>query len=68
MPDKHRKRPRDPNQLGKFIVDIATGEVRVLSSIRQKRRTVPADVLRATCVKSLGSGGMIPPMKELGSE
>ena len=23
----HRKRPRDPNQLGKFIVDIATGEV-----------------------------------------
>ena len=23
----HRKRPRDPNQLGKFIVDVATGEV-----------------------------------------
>jgi hypothetical protein len=26
MPE-HRKRPRDPNQLGKFIVDVATGEV-----------------------------------------
>lgn len=22
---EHRKRPRDPNQLGKFIVDVATG-------------------------------------------
>jgi hypothetical protein len=25
--DPRRKRPRDPNQLGKFIVDVATGEV-----------------------------------------
>jgi len=25
--DKHRKRPRDPAQLAKLIVDIATGEV-----------------------------------------
>lgn len=24
----HKKRPRDPNQLGKLIVDIATGQVR----------------------------------------
>jgi hypothetical protein len=24
---KTPKRPRDPNQLGKFIVDVATGEV-----------------------------------------
>jgi hypothetical protein len=23
---EHRKCPRDPNQLGKFIVDVATGE------------------------------------------
>jgi len=23
---KHPKRPRDPNQLGKFIVDLATGQ------------------------------------------
>jgi hypothetical protein len=26
MPDRSRKRPRDSNQLGKLIVDIATGE------------------------------------------
>jgi hypothetical protein len=26
MPDRSRKRPRDPNQLAKVIVDIATGE------------------------------------------
>jgi hypothetical protein len=26
MPDRSRKRPRDPNKLGKLIVDIATGE------------------------------------------
>ena len=27
MPDRSRKRPRDPNQLGKLIVDIATGAI-----------------------------------------
>jgi hypothetical protein len=26
MPDRSRKRPRDPNQLGKLIADIATGD------------------------------------------
>ena len=26
VPDRSRKRPRDPNQLGKLIVDIATGD------------------------------------------
>ena len=26
MPEKHPKRPRDPNQLAKLITDIATGE------------------------------------------
>jgi hypothetical protein len=26
MPDRSRKRPRDPNQLGKLITEIATGE------------------------------------------
>jgi hypothetical protein len=26
MADKHPKRPRDPNQLAKAIVDIATGQ------------------------------------------
>ena len=27
MPEKRLKRPRDPIQLGKLIVDIATGQV-----------------------------------------
>jgi len=27
MPDRSRKRPRDPNQLAKLVSDIATGEV-----------------------------------------
>lgn len=27
MPEKHPKRPRDPNQLAKHIIGIATGEV-----------------------------------------
>lgn len=27
MAAKHRKRPRDPSQLGKLIVDVATGQV-----------------------------------------
>jgi hypothetical protein len=26
MPDRSRKRPRDPNQLAKLVVDIATGD------------------------------------------
>jgi hypothetical protein len=26
MPDRSRKRPRDTNQLGKVIVDLATGD------------------------------------------
>jgi hypothetical protein len=26
MPERSRKRPRDPNQLAKFIVDAATGQ------------------------------------------
>lgn len=27
MPNRSGKRPRDPNQLGKLIVDLATGEI-----------------------------------------
>jgi hypothetical protein len=27
VPDRSRKRPRDPNQLARLITDIATGEV-----------------------------------------
>ena len=31
MPDRSRKRPRDPAQLAKFIVDVATGDVEDIS-------------------------------------
>jgi hypothetical protein len=31
MPDRSRKRPHDPNQLGKLIVDISTSEVGAIS-------------------------------------
>lgn len=27
MPDRSRKRPRDPNQLAKLVVEMATGEI-----------------------------------------
>jgi hypothetical protein len=41
MPDRSRKRPRDSNQLGKLIVDIATGEV---DDIRDQSLKNPAAV------------------------
>jgi hypothetical protein len=28
MPDRSRRRPRDPSQLGKLIVDLATGDAK----------------------------------------
>jgi hypothetical protein len=28
MPERSRKRPTDPNELGKLLVDLATGEAR----------------------------------------
>ena len=31
VPDRSRRRPRDPNQLAKLIVDIATGDVQDVS-------------------------------------
>jgi hypothetical protein len=41
MPDRSRKpRPRDPNQLAKLIVDIATGQV------EDKRDSQPDDPTR----------------------
>ncbi|MGH2904155.1 MAG: hypothetical protein ACRDK7_11315 [Solirubrobacteraceae bacterium] len=36
MPDRSRKRPRDPNQLGKLIVDLATGEADEAPSMVEK--------------------------------
>jgi hypothetical protein len=46
MPDRSR-RPRDPNQLGKLIVDIATGEV----------EDTPADTGKDPAAVALGRKG-----------
>lgn len=35
------KRPRDPNQLAKLIVDIATGEAEDALSELKRRRSIP---------------------------
>lgn len=32
MPERSSKRPRDPNQLGKLVMDIATGETTDVSA------------------------------------
>lgn len=36
--DKHPKRPRDPNQLAKLMVDIASGEMDVADSTEKGNR------------------------------
>jgi hypothetical protein len=35
---KPPKRPRDPNQLAKFIVDVATGETEILPATPKETR------------------------------
>lgn len=40
MPTRASKRPRDPNQLAKMIVDISTGEVE--DATTEKKRNPPA--------------------------
>jgi hypothetical protein len=49
MPDRSRKRPRDPNQLGKLIVDIATGDA---------NDTVPDDGKNPAAVALGRKGGL----------
>lgn len=49
LPDSSRKRPRDPSQLGKMIVDIATGEV---------EDTTPDDGKDAAAVELGRKGGL----------
>jgi hypothetical protein len=52
MPDRSRKpRPRDPNQLAKLIVDIATGQV------EDKPDPRPADSAKDPAAVSLGRRG-----------
>jgi hypothetical protein len=40
----HRKRPRDPNQLGKLIIDIATGQIEDRSPTPEEQGKDPAAV------------------------
>lgn len=52
MPDRSRKsRPRDPNQLAKLVVDIATGQV------EDKRDSRPEDAKKDPAAVSLGRRG-----------
>jgi hypothetical protein len=44
MPDRSRKRPRDPNQLAKFIVDAATGAGEDRKATPKQRVKNPAAV------------------------
>lgn len=52
MPDRSRKpRPRDPNQLAKLIVDIATGQV------EDKPDSRPEDAAKDPAAVALGRRG-----------
>jgi hypothetical protein len=44
MPDRSRKRPRDPNQLAKFVVDVATGGREDVDIAAEERQKNPAAV------------------------
>jgi len=48
---KHPKRPRDPNQLAKLIVDMATGEV-------EQTKTIPDDDRNPAAVALGRLGGL----------
>ena len=48
---KHPKRPRDPNQLAKLIVDMATGEV-------ERTETIPNDDRNPAAVALGRLGGL----------
>jgi hypothetical protein len=46
MADKHPKRPRDPNQLAKSIIDIATGQKPDRDPTPEEQGKDPAAVAR----------------------
>jgi hypothetical protein len=50
MAEARRKRPRDPNQLGKLVVEIATGEV-------EDRPPTPAERGKDPAAAALGQKG-----------
>jgi hypothetical protein len=45
MPERSRKRPRDPNQLAKFVVDVATGARNDAQPIPEQGGKNPAAVV-----------------------
>jgi hypothetical protein len=46
MDEKHPKRPRDPNQLARRIIDIATGEIEDRKPTPEEQGNDPAAVKR----------------------
>jgi hypothetical protein len=50
MDQKHPKRPRDPNQLGKAIIDIATGQ-------KPDRNPTPEEEGKDPAAAALGQKG-----------
>jgi hypothetical protein len=48
MAEKHRKRPRDPNQLAKLVVEIATGQIEDRPPTPEEKGKDPAAVRRGT--------------------
>jgi hypothetical protein len=60
MPD-HRKRPRDPNQLGKLIIDIATGQV-------EDRPPTPEEQGKDSAAVAMGKKGGAARAKSIGAK
>jgi hypothetical protein len=54
MTDKHPKRPRDPNQLAKSIIDIATGQKPDRDPTPEEQGKDPAAVKRGYADGILG--------------
>jgi hypothetical protein len=61
MAEARRKRPRDPNQLGKLVVDIATGEV-------EDRPPTPEEQGKDPSAAALGRKGGRARARTLGPE
>jgi hypothetical protein len=61
MVEARRKRPRDPNQLGKLVVDIATGEV-------EDRPPTPEEEGKDPAAAALGKKGGQARAKKMSAE
>jgi hypothetical protein len=61
MAEARRKRPRDPNQLGKLVVDIAVGEV-------EDRPPTPEEQGKDSAAAALGRKGGMARAKSITAE